>query len=92
MKLTYDKILPIHSPFQKFEGVKFRIIGQDKMVHSIATKNLENLFYNTGLRSPNFIYLSRHSTQMQHGKESVMYRVSNREYTTLFQMKKLISR
>lgn len=92
MKFSYDSILPIYSPFQKFNGVKLRIVSQDKMVHSIATKNLENLFYNTGLRSPNFIYISRHTTPLENNKESVMYRVSNREYTTLFQMKKLESK
>jgi len=88
MKFTHDNILSIYSPFNAFEGIKFRIIAQDKMVHTFATTNLEKLLFNTGLRSPNFIYLSKHDTLMKNGDIKSIYRLSNREYTTLFQMKK----
>ena len=89
MKFEHDNILPIFSPFQTFQGVKFRLISYDKMVHNISTTNLEKLFMNTGLKSPNFIYLSKHDTQMKLGDIKSVYRLSNREYTTLFQMKKI---
>jgi hypothetical protein len=89
MKFEHDSILPIFSPFQIFQGVKFRLISYDKMVHNISTTNLEKLFMNTGLKSPNFIYLSKHDTVMKHGDVKSIYKLSNREYTTLFQMKKL---
>ena len=88
IKFTHDNVLPIYSPFDSFQGIKFRIIAQDKMVHTVATTNLEKLFFNTGLRSPNFIYLSKHDTEMKNGDIKSIYRLSNREYTTLFQMKK----
>ena len=88
IKFVHDNILPIYSPFESFQGIKFRLISQDKMVHTVTTNNLEKLFYNTGLRSPNFIYLSKHDTEMKNGNIKTIYRVSNREYTTLFQMKK----
>ena len=89
MKFRHDNILPIFSPFQTFQGVKFRLISYDKMVHTISTANLEKLFMNTGLKSPNFIYLSKHDTEMKYGDVKSVYRLSNREYTTLFQMKKI---
>ena len=89
MKFEHDSILPIFSPFQTFQGVKFRLISYDKMVHTVSTANLEKLFINTGLKSPNFIYLSKHDTNMKNGDVKSIYRLSNREYTTLFQMKKL---
>jgi hypothetical protein len=88
IKFVHDNVLPIYSPFESFQGIKFRLISQDKMVHTVATNNLEKLFFNTGLRSPNFIYLSKHDTEMKNGNTKTIYRVSNREYTTLFQMKK----
>lgn len=88
IKFIHDNVLPIYSPFESFQGIKFRIIAQDKMVHTVATTNLEKLFFNTGLRSPNFIYLSKHDTEMKNGDIKSIYRLSNREYTTLFQMKK----
>ena len=89
MKFEHDSILPIYSPFQTFQGVKFRLISFDKMVHNVSTANLEKLFMNTGLKSPNFIYISKHDTTMKNGDVKSVYRLSNREYTTLFQMKKL---
>ena len=89
IKFRHDNVLSIYSPFESFQGIKFRIVAFDKMVHNTSTTNLEKLFYNTGLRTPNFIYISKHDTQMKNGDIKSIYKLSNREYATLFQMKKI---
>jgi hypothetical protein len=88
-KFIYDKKTPFYSPYSTFEGVKYRVINNDKMVHDIETNNLENLFLSIGLKVPNFIYVSKHTRALDDGSLDINYKFSNREYTTLFQMKKL---
>lgn len=89
LKFKYDNVLPFYSPFQEFEGIKFRIITKDKMVHSIETSNIDSLLTKIGLKTPNFIYVSKHTRITQQENVDIYYKLSNREYTTLFQMKKI---
>lgn len=88
-KFKYDKTTPFYSPYSTFEGVKYRVILNDKMVHDIETNNLENLFLSIGLKVPNFIYISKHTDVLDDGRLNIYYKFSNREYTTLFQMTKI---
>lgn len=89
LKFKYDNVLPFYSPFQEFEGIKFRIITKDKMVHSVETSNIDSLLTKIGLKTPNFIYVSKHTRITQQENVDIYYKLSNREYTTLFQMKKI---
>lgn len=88
-KFKYDSKVPFYSPYTTFEGVKYRVINKDKMVHDIETNNLENLFLSIGLKVPNFIYVSKHTRILDDGTLDIYYKFSNREYTTLFQMVKI---
>jgi hypothetical protein len=87
-KLKHDNMMPFYSPYNKIEGIKTRIISQDKMVHSIENANLETLLNNIGLNVPNFIYISKYEFKGNDGIIKTYYKLSNRSYTTLMQMEK----
>lgn len=89
-KLRHDQIMPFISPYGNFDGIKIRLVGKDKMVHTIENRNFEKLLEYIGLTPPNIIYISRHQEKHEDTNSiRIYYKISNRQHTTLMQMEKI---
>jgi len=89
IKFQYNSTKRIESPYKNFLAIQFTIVNTDNRISDYETKQIIKLLETLGLKTPNYIYISKHGVQLDNDKMQIHYKFSDRQYSTLFQMYKI---
>lgn len=89
IKFQYNSTKRIESPYKNFLAIQFTIVNTDNRISDYETRQIIKLLETLGLKTPNYIYISKHGVQLDNDNMQIHYKFSDRQYSTLFQMYKI---